>query len=129
MPHVIINGNIDFDLIHDSFQRKVHQYSLNDNTSILKLTDSYQNNLNYKILIHTISIENNFTTEYFVELIKKSNQITIRLFPTTYPDDKTANIMRSLAFVLQMIKEANIDKNFEVLKTNIQPYLDEFLER
>ena len=128
MPHVIIDSNINLDLIHDTFQPKEHRYSLNDETSLLKLTDSFQNTLKNRMLIQTISIENNTSTEYFIELIKKLNQITIRLFPFTYPDHKTANVIRSIAFVSHMIREANKDNSFIVLTTNIQPYLDEFFE-
>ena len=128
MPHVIINSNIEFSLIHDRFQRKEYRYSLKDKINILKLTDSYQNSLKNKILIHTVCIENNSTTEYFVELMKKFDQITIRLFPLTYPEHKTENIMCSLAFLLSTIREANKGNTFIVLKTNIQPYLDEFSE-
>lgn len=128
MPHLIINSNINLDLIHDTFQLQEHRYSLNDKTSILKLTDSFQNNFKNRMLIHTISIENNTNTEYFIQLIKKLDQITIRLFRLTYPDHKTANIMRSIAFVSHMIREANKDNSFIVSRTNIQAYLDEFFE-
>ena len=126
MPHVIIDSNINLNVIYDRFQPEEHRYSLNDKISILKLTDSFQNNFKNKMLIQAISIENNTITEYFIELIKKLDQITIRLFPFTYPDHKTANIMRSIAFVSHMIREANKDNRFNVLRTNIQPYLDEF---
>lgn len=128
MPHVIIDSNIDFDLIHEHFQGMEHRYSLGGKMYLVKLNDSSQNNIKNKILIQTISIENNTSTEYFIELMKKLNQITIRLFPLTYPTHKTQNIFRSIALVCNMIREANRDLRFVIVKTNIEPYLVEFFE-
>ena len=97
MPHVVINSNIDFNLIHGHFQVKEHRYSLQEKMYIIKLTESFENELKNKILIKTISRENSTSTEYFIEIMKKNSQITIRLYPLTSPSQKTANVFRSLA--------------------------------
>ncbi len=128
MPHVIIDSNIDFNLIHQLFRKKEYRYSQQEKLYMIKLTDSFQNKLKNKILIQTISIENNSSTEYFVELLKKASQITVRLVPLTYPDNKTPNIFRSIALVTSMIKEIDKDIRFAIIRTNIQRYLAEFFE-
>ncbi len=127
MPHVIIDSNIDFNLIHEEFQKKEYRYIQQEKMYMIKLTGSFQNELGNKLLIQTISIENNFSTEYFVELIKKGSQITVRLFPLTYPTNKTPNIFRSIALVTSMIRESDKATRFAVMRTNIQPYLPEVL--
>ena len=126
MPHVIIDSNIDFNLMHEQFQKKEYRYSQLDKTYMIKLTGSFQNELKNKILIQTISIENDASTEYFVELIKKVSQITVRLFPLTYPANKTANIFRSIALVSSMVRETDKNVRFAIIRTNIQPFLAEF---
>ena len=128
MPHVVINSNIDFNLIHEHFQVKEFRYSLQEKIHIIRLTESFQNELKNKILIKTISIENNTSTEYFIELMKKFKQITIKLYPLTCPSQKTANVFRSIALVTNMIRETEKDIRLVIVRTNIQPYITEFFE-
>ena len=128
MPHVIIDSNIDFNIIHELFRKKEYRYSQQEKLYMIKLSGSFQNELKNKILIQTTSIENNSSTEYFVELLKKASRITVRLFPLTYPDNKTPNIFCSIALVTSMIKEIDKDIRFAIIRTNIQPYLAEFFE-
>lgn len=128
MPHVVINSNIDFNLIHEHFQVKEHRYSLQEKIYIIKLTESFENELKNKILIKTISIENSTSTEYFIEIMKKSSQITIRLYPLTSPSQKTGNVFRSLALVANIIRENQKDIRLVIVRTNIQSYIAEFFE-
>lgn len=128
MPHIVIDGNIDFNLVQERFQRNEHRYYLQEKLNIIKLTDCFQNELKNKILIQTISIENESSTEYFIELMKKSSQITIRLFPLTNPSHKTPNIFRSIAIVFSMLRKTDKNIKFVIIRTNIMPYLVEFFE-
>lgn len=120
MPHIIIKGKINFELIHSSFKKEV----LHNNDSIIRFEDSLINHTKNLILINTIVIENNISLKYYIQLINKENQITLRLDPLTDPKNKTNNVKMSIAMIAKSIFLINKGSDLEITKTNLEDFLE-----
>ena len=124
MPHIIINIQVNFDLIHKGFKGRIIRSSL-DGGCIHNFKESFQNVSKDNILINTITIESEFSQNYFIQLIQKSDKITVRLYPTTDPKNKTSHVKRSLVIIAKKILEADTKGNSFIVRTNLQQYLEE----
>jgi hypothetical protein len=124
MPHIIINNQVNFDLIHRNFKSQIIRGTI-EGGWILNFKESFQNGSKNTILINTISIESEFSQNYFIQLIKKSDKITVNLYPTTDPKNKTSNIKRSLAIVAKSILDADPNGDSFIERTNLLQYFED----
>ena len=121
MPHVVIEGKLNFELIHSCFENRVIR---NNNNNIIKFEDFYLNLSKDRILINTTIIKNSISQKYYIQLMKKENQLTIRLDPLTAPDEKTKDVKRSIALIAKMVLDSKINSECIVTKTNLKEFLD-----
>ncbi len=124
MPHIIINSQVNFDLIHSDFKGRIYRSTF-DGGCIYNFKESFQNVSKDTILINTIPIESEFIQNHFIKLIKKSDRITVRLYPTTDPKNKTSCIKRSLIMIAKTILEADTKGESYIVRTNLQQYLED----
>ncbi len=124
MPHIIINSDVNFDLIHSDFKGRIIRNTLGGGC-IYNFKESFQNVSKDTILINTTTIESEFSQNYFIQLIKKSDKITIRLYPTTDPKNKTSHIKRSLVIIAKTILEADTKGKSFIVRTNLHQYLED----
>jgi hypothetical protein len=122
MPHIIINGLVNFDLIHSNFKGRIIRSTI-DGGCIYNFKESFQSVSKDTILINTITIESRFTPNYFIQLIKKSDKITERLYPVTHPEYKTSSIKRSLVIIAKTILESDTRGESFITKSNLQHFL------
>lgn len=130
MPHIVIEGKFDFELIHYSFEKGVIKYETDK--SLIKFEDSFLNHSKDIILIETIVIEKMNNQRYFIQLLKKESklacqnpslQMTIRLDPLTDPKNKSDYVKRSLVYIAKKVMANYRESDLLITKTNLQEFL------
>ncbi|MBA3750861.1 MAG: hypothetical protein H0X03_08250 [Nitrosopumilus sp.] len=119
MPHIVIEGKINFELIYNNFVKTVER----SNNYIIKFDDSFLNHSKDLILIKTMVIENNTHQNYYIQLMKKENQTTVRLDPVTDPINKTNSVKISISKIAKMIFLIHKESNLSITKTNLEGYI------
>ncbi|MDN5846230.1 MAG: hypothetical protein L0H53_08155, partial [Candidatus Nitrosocosmicus sp.] len=71
MPHVVIEGKFNFELIHSCFENRIIRNE--NNGSLIKFEDSYLNLSKDRILINTVIIKDSISQKYYIQLMKKEN--------------------------------------------------------
>lgn len=130
MPHIVLEGKLDFELIHTLFEKAILKFETDN--SLIKFEDSFLSHSKDIILIETIVIENATSQRYYIQLLKKESkplhqksllQITIRLDPLTDPKNKSDLIKRSLVYIAKKVMINYKESDILITKTNLQEFL------
>lgn len=130
MPHIVLEGKLDFELIHTLFEKAILKFETDN--SLIKFEDSFLSHSKDIILIETIVIENAISQRYYIQLLKKESkplhqkpslQITIRLDPLTDPKNKSDLVKRSLVYIAKKVMINYKESEILITKTNLQEFL------
>ncbi len=115
MPHVVFVGKFDIEYFYNNFLPFIRKES-----TLVKITDVYMNKSKKMLLISALVIDK-VHQEFMIEIDVKEGQSTLRLYPMTYPEEKTNGVKYALGYVAQQILYHSPD--LKILRTNIEDFI------
>jgi hypothetical protein len=116
MPHVVLNGRLNIDVIFDGLKN----VSLRNENEILRTSDRYMNHEKTAILIESLAIENGVNRGFLTMVSRRDDGVVVRIYPLSSVE-KTRGVKIILAQIAKQIME--IAPGFSIGETNISEYL------
>jgi hypothetical protein len=116
MPHVVLNGRLNIDVIFDGLKN----VSLRNESGILRTSDRYMSHEKTAILIESLAIENGVNRGFLTMVSRRDDGVVVRIYPLSSVE-KTRGVKIILAQIAKQIME--IAPGFSIGETNISEYL------
>ncbi len=105
MPHVIVEGPVTLQEIHDRFEPMFHR----EGESLLKIPTVFVDREGGELLFDTLVVESGHSQRFFIQVRPREGGVTVRLLPQTDPE-KTPGVKRSLAQVATFVRDLQPDR-------------------
>ena len=116
MPHVVLNGNADFDDIFNKFKGVL----IRNDHGILKTDNIYISRDKTAILIESLAIEDGVKNSFFTLISKRNDGVVIRIYPGVEVE-KTQGVKKILAEIAKQLLGAL--PGLRIGETNLSDYL------
>lgn len=119
MPHIVVE---QAGPLEDIFAA-LDPFVVADGNLILKISDVFLNRRGTIMLLEAVVVDKPRSQTFFVQLSQKDQAATVRLLPTTDPEEKTPAVKQLMARVAHRIREI-VPRSYYG-KTNLQGFLIE----
>ena len=119
MPHIVVE---QAGPLEDIFAA-LDPFVVADGNLILKISDVFLNRRGTIMLLEAVVVDTPRSQTFFVQLSQKDQAATVRLLPTTDPEEKTPAVKQLMARVAHRIREI-VPRSYYG-KTNLQGFLIE----
>ncbi|MCW4053189.1 MAG: hypothetical protein NWE78_08300 [Candidatus Bathyarchaeota archaeon] len=113
MPHVVLNGDIQFNQAFQSLEPSIIKHG----TAILKTSKKYIDSEGKSFLVEALAIEHHSQTSFLALISKREDGLVVRIYPGSNVE-KTEGVKRILA---EIAKQLMINfPSLKLGKTNLQ---------
>ena len=116
MPHVVLDGNVEFRNVFESFK----PLFIRNGDKILKTSTKYIDSEEKSILVEALAVEKNSRTSFLALISRREDGVVVRIHPHSNIE-KTAGVKMILVEIAKQL--LNIFPKLKVGKTNLQDFL------
>ncbi len=116
MPHVVLNGDIQFSQAFQSLEPSIIKYG----DTILKTSKKYIDSEEKSFLVEALAIEQHDQTSFLALISKREDGLVVRIYPGSNVE-KTDGVKRILAEIAKQLM--NSFPQLKLGKTNLQEFL------